>query len=132
NLFKLLDANGDGKLSARELKTAWARLKHLDTDGDGCIHEKELARQFQIAFEGGQPGGRDFMDRRPGTDARPAYNPKTPLWFKRMDRNGDGDVSFREFLGTRAEFNAIDTDGDGLISPEEAERYDEKMRQKKQ
>jgi hypothetical protein len=48
-----------------------------------------------------------------------------------MDRNGDGDVSLREFLGTREEFEKIDTDHDGLISLEEAERYDEQLRQKK-
>jgi hypothetical protein len=46
-----------------------------------------------------------------------------------MDRNGDGDVSRSEFLGTKAEFDAIDTDHDGLISLEEAEAYDKKMRQ---
>jgi hypothetical protein len=45
-----------------------------------------------------------------------------------MDRNGDGDVSRREFLGTDEEFREIDTDGDGLISIEEAERYDRKYR----
>src|SRR5262249_62218353 len=27
-----------------------------------------------------------------------------PLWFRKMDRNGDGDVSEREFLGTPEEF----------------------------
>ena len=48
-----------------------------------------------------------------------------------MDRNGDGDVSRREFLGTDAQFRAIDTDGDGLISVEEAEAYDIKMREQR-
>ena len=38
-----------------------------------------------------------------------------------MDRNGDGDVSRREFLGTDEEFRRLDRDGDGLISAEEAE-----------
>jgi hypothetical protein len=37
-----------------------------------------------------------------------------------MDRNRDGDVSRREFLGTDEEFRKIDTDGDGLISLQEA------------
>jgi hypothetical protein len=40
-----------------------------------------------------------------------------------MDRNQDGDVSQREFLGTPEEFKRIDADGDGLISPAEAEAY---------
>jgi hypothetical protein len=37
-----------------------------------------------------------------------------------MDRNGDGFVSRREFIGTRAAFDRLDRDRDGLISPEEA------------
>jgi hypothetical protein len=49
-----------------------------------------------------------------------------------MDRNGDGDVSRREFLGTDEEFKRIDTDGDGLISVEEAEKYDALMRKQKE
>ena len=50
------------------------------------------------------------------------------MWFRKMDRNADGDVSRSEYLGTRAEFDAIDADADDLISLEEAETYDEKLR----
>jgi hypothetical protein len=46
-----------------------------------------------------------------------------------MDRNRDGDVSRKEWLGTEDEFRRIDTDGDGLISLQEAEAYDKLMRQ---
>ena len=45
-----------------------------------------------------------------------------PAWFRKMDRNGDGFVSRREFLGPEELFKQLDVDGDGLISPEEASR----------
>ena len=45
-----------------------------------------------------------------------------------MDRNADGDVSRREFLGTDEDFKRLDLDGDGLISVEEAERAERQRR----
>jgi hypothetical protein len=45
-----------------------------------------------------------------------------------MDRNADGDLSRGEFLGTPAEFDAMDADHDGLISLDEAEAFDRKTR----
>jgi hypothetical protein len=47
-----------------------------------------------------------------------------------MDRNGDGDLSLREFMGTAEDFRRIDTDGDGLIDAAEAERADLWFRQR--
>jgi len=44
-----------------------------------------------------------------------------PAWFRKMDRNRDGDVSRREFLGTREQFDRLDLDHDGLLSPKEAQ-----------
>jgi hypothetical protein len=38
-----------------------------------------------------------------------------------MDRNRDGDVSRREFLGPRESFDRLDRDKDGLIDSDEAE-----------
>jgi hypothetical protein len=60
----------------------------------------------------------------------PRPPPRGPLWFRKMDRNGDGDVSPREFLGTPAQFRRIDADGDGLIDPDEAERADARLRKR--
>jgi hypothetical protein len=45
-----------------------------------------------------------------------------------MDRNADGDLSRSEYLGTKAEFEALDADADNLISLEEAEAWDKKIR----
>jgi len=45
-----------------------------------------------------------------------------------MDRNGDGDVSRTEFVGSNASFDAIDANKDGLITLEEAEAYDKRTR----
>ncbi len=37
-----------------------------------------------------------------------------------MDRNADGDISPREFLGSRETFDKLDRDHDGLLDPHEA------------
>ncbi len=131
-LFQLLDVNRDGRLSLRELRGAWDRLAPLDKNGDGFISADEIARQFEVTVSQGAVafGVRQPVVIRTGMNlGRPTpASTRGPLWFRKMDRNGDGDVSFREFLGTREEFDRIDTDGDGLISVEEAERYDATLR----
>ncbi len=132
-LFDILDANRDGSLGLRELRTAWSRLAPYDRDGDGCITREEIPRQFQVQLGLGQAtqfGARPVQPAMMAGSLVGTTN-RGPIWFRKMDRNGDGDVSLREFLGTREQFDKIDTDGDGLISLEEAERYDEKMRKEK-
>ena len=44
----------------------------------------------------------------------------SPNWFQAMDRNGDGDLSRREFTGSADVFNKLDHDQDGLIDGTEA------------
>ena len=46
-----------------------------------------------------------------------------PAWFVRMDRNADGDLSPREFLGTAEQFQSIDANDDALIDRAEADRF---------
>jgi Ca2+-binding EF-hand superfamily protein len=120
-LFELLDRNGDGKLSPRELVESVAVLKPFAA-ADGTVGPKDLVRQFQV---------RTALDPIPlGVLVTPALtaptekeNPKgpaVPVWFTKMDRNGDGDVSLKEFVGPLDLFRKLDRDGDGLISPAEA------------
>jgi Ca2+-binding EF-hand superfamily protein len=131
-LFEMLDADHDGRLGPRELRAAWTRLAPWDRDGDGAIRADEVPQQYQLTLsqgplrlgsEGALPPR--FRGQGPRIDRR-----RGPLWFRRMDRNGDGDVSRAEFLGTPEDFRRIDTDGDGLIDADEAARADAWFRKK--
>jgi Ca2+-binding EF-hand superfamily protein len=135
-LFEMIDRDGDGRLSVRELRQMTRLLDTLDADRDGCISRNEVPRRYRGTFDLGASASGTSAARavvfRSGMAGPPMPPAKTkgPLWFRKMDRNRDGDVSRKEWLGTEEEFRAIDTDGDGLISPEEAERYDKLKRLK--
>jgi Ca2+-binding EF-hand superfamily protein len=137
-LFELLDANRDGRLGLRELRTGWDRVAPWAKATPGAISLQEIPRQYELTVRQGPDdarGRRVFVARQPGYQPRPGNTGRGPLWFRKMDRNGDGDVSRREWLGSMEDFKKIDTDGDGLISVEEAEKadawYREKLNEKK-
>jgi Ca2+-binding EF-hand superfamily protein len=53
------------------------------------------------------------------------------LWFQKMDRNQDGDISPREFIGSDEDFRKLDADGDGPISATEATHLEERVKKDK-
>ena len=124
-IFAIMDLNRDRRLGAREIQGALARVSSWDRDSDGRVKSDEIPHHYQLTIGRGQvtPVGLNVF-LNPGMNAS-ADNSATapgPSWFKRMDRNRDGDISRREFLGPRTEFERMDVDRDGLISATEADK----------
>lgn len=124
SLYSLLDADNSGRLSLREVKGAANRLKTADKNGDGRITLDEIPDtvRFTVSRGSGYSGGQlvQVGGGRAGGVA-PAAKPAGPEWFIRMDKNGDGDITPREFLGEEEQFKKLDTNGDGFIELKEAE-----------
>ncbi len=128
-LFTKLDADGDMRLSRRELRDADAVLSSVDVDGDGRVGLAEFGGRYRLAFsvpnllDGANPRMVAQVEAMPRGPSRRSM--EGPKWFAAMDRNGDGDVALREFLGSIDVFETLDADEDGLISPTEAESAEE-------
>ena len=120
--FESLDTNGDGRISMREMKAAGKSLKNMTRQSGDKLGPDDPARNFHIEFLRGSfalfgPGDQMIAQSSPSFEQRA---PIGPIWFQRMDRNNDGDLTWNEFLGPREVFHRIDKDGDGLIDPLEA------------
>jgi Ca2+-binding EF-hand superfamily protein len=123
--FEALDRNHDGRIGLREIRAAAATLRGMRkpgrselraTDPPRRLHLEVIRGTFQL-FGTGAAGE--------STVPRVAAQPRTgvgPVWFQRMDRNLDGDLTWKEFLGPRHVFEELDADHDGLIDPTEAEK----------
>lgn len=119
-LFAALDQSGDSRLGLREMRIAAERLKKLDADSDGMIADQELPTEIQVTLgQGGQSRGFVPQPNPMGVNRGRQAGVK---WFTSMDRNGDGDVTLREFLGTPEKFRDLDANADGFIEPAEAEK----------
>ena len=68
-LFELLDADRDGVLSVRELRSAWTRLDAAGCLRDGALDRSRLPRQLRCVVSRGRPraDGRRSGAARPGS-----------------------------------------------------------------
>jgi Ca2+-binding EF-hand superfamily protein len=137
-LFDLLDVNRDGRLSLREMRGAVGLLAKLQCEKKGYIEPADLPRSYRLTVRSGPADSATddysaLLTRIYGGGGKAqTYREPTrgPLWFRKMDKNRDGDVSRREWLGSEELFRQIDTDGDGLISADEADRFDARSRKR--
>jgi len=95
---------------------------HLGRREAGLARD-DISRRLEVSVGQGQQRFRQVQIARRATNntKSPA---KTPVWFTKMDRNHDGDLSQREFIGSEEDFRKLDADGDGLISAEEARQFE--------
>ncbi len=133
-LFGLLDADGDGRLTPAERtaaadafansRRAAGDLASLDRDRDGAVSAGELAGRFTLHLGPGRPPDRpptaDELETIRGRDPT-LESDAGPPWFRRSDRNGDNAVTWPEFVGPREAFDRYDADADGSLTPAEAE-----------
>lgn len=129
SLFELLDEDSDTRLSLRELRSSWTRMKPLAKSDNGLARQ-DIPRRLDVSVGQAQRRVR-VTPRRTAPTTLVGQFKKPPLWFQKMDRNQDGDISPREFLGSDEDFRKLDTDGDGLISSEEAQQFGERSKKKK-
>ena len=115
-----------GEVAFADSLSAEQRIRSLDKDQDGSITQGEIPATFSVTLGLGSAGfGTSGFG---GPSLRPVDRPAAvglqadgpPEWFTRMDRNGDGDLTLKEFLGDGSDFRKLDINRDGLIEPKEA------------
>ncbi|MBS0202076.1 MAG: hypothetical protein JSS49_04190 [Planctomycetes bacterium] len=122
-LFDILDTDRDGRLAHREVRSVADKLSMWDKDGDGQLSESEIPLQFRaIAAAGALPNFVAFGASVAGGNPRAPVGTQSsgPIWFRKMDRNSDGEISRREFLGELDLFDKLDLNKDGALELTEA------------
>lgn len=123
SLFSHPYRQSDRRLGRGELLNIERAAAELDRNKDGTIDSSELSGGYRLSISMGIPPLFLQEPSNRGADGLKlniAWPEVGPEWFRKMDRNLDGEVSWGEFLGRRAQFEALDGDHDGLVSVVEA------------
>jgi hypothetical protein len=123
-LLRLVDRVQDGRLTLRERQQLPGLLAALDRNSDGDVSSDEIPAPIRVAVTLG-PHVHNLLAKPAGSVRSIAPResaPAPPEWFASMDKNNDRDLSLGEFLGTTEQFRQFDSDGDGLLSPTEAQK----------
>ena len=120
-ILRVLDVNGDRRLSQREVEQATEMMAALDHSQDAVIQSNEIPMPVRLVIAAG-PLAHSVLSRPVASAARSRNEQEVtaPDWFVSMDENNDNDLTVFEFLGTDEQFEALDTDQDGRISVAEA------------
>jgi Ca2+-binding EF-hand superfamily protein len=100
------------------------RFRAMDVDNDGVITRDEWRgndesfRQHDTNRDGVLSGDEVWVPAGQGTPDR-ARREERAARFERVDTNGDGRVSVREWTGTRAMFDRMDRNHDEFLSRDE-------------
>jgi Ca2+-binding EF-hand superfamily protein len=104
--FKMMDANGDGKITRAEHATAAKQMfAQCDANQDGTVTAAEM--DTAMASLGEKPGKGDLSSAEK---------------IKMIDKNGDGKLTAAEHnAGSEEMFGKMDTNSDGVLSKDECD-----------
>ena len=104
--FKMMDANGDGKISQAEHAAAAKKMfTECDTNSDGIVTAAEMDTAMAARSE-----------------AMGKHDKSSAAKIKEIDQDGDGQLTVAEHeAGTEKMFAKMDKDGDGSLSKAECD-----------
>jgi Ca2+-binding EF-hand superfamily protein len=127
DVFTVLDSDRNLKISPREWLSAADRMSVWDKNESGTLETAEVPHVYRVSLGPGLPTLPGLLAPNNNNQQMPTVQQlvKGPKWFQAMDKNSDGDVSPKEFLGKPELFQLLDQDKDNLIDPREAARFSE-------
>jgi Ca2+-binding EF-hand superfamily protein len=100
--FARLDDDRDGRITREEWPSSWESFRESDRNNDGVLTRREFQRSDEFQEDRGNEGPADS--------------------FQTLDADGDGLIWPREWRGSRATFEARDSNRDGVLTRDELNR----------